>query len=82
MTVSTGQGEACRRLERTNLGDDLLVLGDLLLLGLGLSLLERSKVSSSLESHGGDESLDGRAVGDQHEGGQPKGKGRFGSGFD
>lgn len=43
---------------KTNLGNDLLVLGDLLLLGLGLSLLDRLKVSSSLKSHGGDESLD------------------------
>lgn len=41
-----------------SLGDDLLVLGNLLLLGLGLALLDRPEVASSLESHGGDESLD------------------------
>ena len=40
-----------------------LVLGNRLLLGLGLPLLDGSKVSSSLESLGGDESLDGRGLG-------------------
>ena len=40
-----------------------LVLGNRLLLGLSLPLLDGSKVSSSLESLGGDESLDGRGLG-------------------
>jgi hypothetical protein len=40
-----------------------LVLGNRLLLRLGLPLLERSEVSGPLESLGGDESLDGRGLG-------------------
>jgi hypothetical protein len=40
-----------------------LVLGNRLLLALGLPLLERSEVSGPLESLGGNESLDGRGLG-------------------
>jgi len=40
-----------------------LVLGNRLLLGLGLPLLDGSEVSSSLESLGSDESLNGRGLG-------------------
>jgi hypothetical protein len=40
-----------------------LVLGNRLLLALGLPLLERCEVSGPLESLGGDESLDGRGLG-------------------
>jgi hypothetical protein len=40
-----------------------LVLGNALLLALGLPLLKRSEVSGPLESLGGDESLDGRGLG-------------------
>jgi len=40
-----------------------LVLGNRLLLALGLPLLERSEVSPPLESLGGNESLDGRGLG-------------------
>jgi len=40
-----------------------LVLGNRLLLALGLPLLERCEVSGPLESLGGNESLDGRGLG-------------------
>lgn len=45
------------------LGEFGLVLGNVLLLCLGLPLLERSEVSSPLESLGSNESLDGRGLG-------------------
>lgn len=45
------------------LGELGLVLGNLLLLGLGPSLLEGSEVTGSLQSLGGDEPLDSGGLG-------------------
>ena len=44
--------------DRTKAKSDLLVFGDLDLLLLSLRAFERSEVTSSLQSFGGDESLD------------------------
>lgn len=63
--VGNSDGLVGSGLLGNSLGNDGVVLGNLLLLGLGLSLLDGSKVSSSLKSDGGDESLDGGAEGDE-----------------